>query len=390
MHLKHRRSAVLATLSVFALLAAACGDDDDGGSSAGTDAVAVTDAPSGTDAPETTTAETDAPADTEAPDETDATNDTTATDDTTADDAGSPSVKDRELPPGERHVEDDEGEPVKGGDLVFGIEADSANPWAPYRTSCATACYVMITSVSDPLFTATDDGAIAPMLVESYEPNADSTEWTLKIRDGIKFHDGTPLDGAAVEFNMESCQYSSLTGAAYLWIEDISSSGQTVTIKTNGAVRRDAPPVHRAAVRVHVLADVAEDAGGHPPAQGHAADLRRHARGDAGDGDPSKPVGLGAYKFDIYTPGNGNSFKLSRNDDYWRGPNGITGEQLPYLDSVEGVVAVDIDSRSNGAAVGAVRHHPHVERRHDQAVRGRRRSSRRSPRASSATPATSC
>jgi peptide/nickel transport system substrate-binding protein len=53
-----------------------------------------------------------------------------------------------------------------------------------------------------------------------------------------------------------------------------------------------------------------------------------------------------------YTPGNGNSFKLVRNEDYWRGPNGITGENLPYLDSVEGVVAVDIDSRSNGVRSG--------------------------------------
>ena len=29
-------------------------------------------------------------------------------------------------------------------------------------------------------------------------------------------------------------------------------------------------------------------------------------------GDPSKPIGLGAYKFDSYSPGNGNSFKAVR------------------------------------------------------------------------------
>ena len=69
-------------------------------------------------------------------------------------------------------------------------------------------------------------------------------------------------------------------------------------------------------------------------------------------GDPAEPVGLGAFVFESYTPGNGNSFKLTRNEDYWRGPNGITGENLPYLDSVEGVVAVDIDSRSNGVRSG--------------------------------------
>ena len=41
-----------------------------------------------------------------------------------------------------------------------------------------------------------------------------------------------------------------------------------------------------------------------------------------------------------------------RNDDYWRGPNGITGEDLPYLDAVEIVVAVDIDSRSSSLRSG--------------------------------------
>src|SRR4029079_18321048 len=40
------------------------------------------------------------------------------------------------------------------------------------------------------------------------------------------------------------------------------------------------------------------------------------------DGDVTKPVGLGAFKFESYTPGNGNSFKLVRNEDYWRGAQG--------------------------------------------------------------------
>ena len=70
------------------------------------------------------------------------------------------------------------------------------------------------------------------------------------------------------------------------------------------------------------------------------------------DGDPAKPVGLGAFVFEWYTPGNGNAFSAVRNEDYWRGPNGITGEDLPYLDAIEIVVAVDIDSRSNALRSG--------------------------------------
>ena len=69
-------------------------------------------------------------------------------------------------------------------------------------------------------------------------------------------------------------------------------------------------------------------------------------------GDPAAPVGLGAFRFVSYTPGNGNSFIAERNPDYWRGPNGITGEDLPYLDEIEFVVSADIQGRSLGLRGG--------------------------------------
>ena len=335
MHRSKRRSAVLATLSVFTLVSvAACGDDDD-------DTTDGTEAVSGTDAEATT------PSDTEAP----APSDTAPSDGTEA-----PSEEgdegDGEIPssPGETHV-GDEGEPVQGGDLVYGLEADSANPWAPYRTSCATACYVMITSVSDPLFYATTEGDIAPMLVESYEANADNTEWTFTIREGITFHDGTPLDGAAVKFNIDSCRFSPLTGAAFTWITDVTASGQDVTISTPGNVAAPRSFTERqcgymfSPTWLGTLADIPQRTEGTPIYDAELA-------ATPADGNPAEPVGVGAFVFESYTPGNGNSFRLVRNEDYWRGPNGITGEELPYLDSIEGVVAVDIDSRSNGLLSG--------------------------------------
>jgi peptide/nickel transport system substrate-binding protein len=327
-------------MSVFTLAAAACGgDDDDDAGTGDTEAVEGTDAVS-TDTEATTGSEattgTDAPSETDAPDTTD------------EDDGGeTPGTS-----PGESHVTEDEGEPVQGGDLVYGIEADTANLFAPYKTSYATAGYVLLTSISDPLFTATPEGDVAPVLVESYEPNADYTEWTLTIRDGITFHDDTPLDGAAVEFNMETCQYSALTGAALTWIKDISSSGQTVTITTNGpyvAMPRSFTERQcgymMSPTWLGSLEDVAQR---NPDLPVYDAELA----GTPADGDALQPVGLGAFVFESYTPGNGNSFRAVRNEDYWRGPNGITGETLPYLDSIEAVPAVDIDGRSNALRSG--------------------------------------
>ena len=41
-----------------------------------------------------------------------------------------------------------------------------------------------------------------PQTAESVVANADSTEWTIKIRSGIKFTDGTDYDAAAVQFGL--------------------------------------------------------------------------------------------------------------------------------------------------------------------------------------------
>ena len=241
---------------------------------------------------------------------------------------------------------------MQGGDLVYGIEADTANLFAPYKTSYATAGYVLLTSLSDPLFTATPEGDIGPVLVESYEPNADYTEWTFNIREGISFHDGTPLDGAAVEFNIETCQYSALTGAALTWIKDVSSSGQTVTITTNGpyvaAPRSFTERQCAYMMSPEWLGSLEDVAQRNPDLPVYDAELAA----TPADGNLQEPVGLGAFVFESYTPGNGNSFIAVRNEDYWRGPNGITGEELPYLDSIEAVASVDIDSRSNGVRSG--------------------------------------
>jgi len=44
---------------------------------------------------------------------------------------------------------------------------------------------------------------VAPGLAESWEISDDGTEYTFKLRSGVTFHDGTPLNAEAVKFNFD-------------------------------------------------------------------------------------------------------------------------------------------------------------------------------------------
>ncbi len=299
----HRRKimSLLAIFMTFVLIAAACGssDDDDDSSSADDDT-------------------------------------TVDADDTSTDDGASAGDDDTGAT----------GEPVFGGRLIYGIEADSANPWTHYGTSCATSCGMVLRAISDSLFLADVDGNLVPHLVEpgSVSQNADFTQWTFDVREGISFHDGTPLDGAAVKYNIDTCRFSPLTGPAFLGLVSVEAAGQTVTLNYSGP-SAVGPQTLRAGVCGNMLSPTWMATLSNNP-------LLTDAEREVANGNPAAPVGLGAFKYESYTPGNGNSFVAVRNEDYWRGPNGITGEVLPYLDAIEFVVSVDIQGRSNGLKGG--------------------------------------
>jgi peptide/nickel transport system substrate-binding protein len=275
----------------------------------------------------------------------DSSDDETTSDDTVAEQDEATDERASGDASGEDEVVAD-GEPVRGGRLVYGIEADSSNPWVHYATSCAVSCRMIFRAITDALFIADDAGEIQPYLVDTFEASDDYTEWTMTIKEGITFHDGTPLDGEAVKYNIDTCRFSPLTGAALSAISDTAADGQTVTVTYN---RPDAigPKLLRTETCGMMFSPTWMQTLPNNP-------LLTEEEVAEATGDPSAPVGLGAFKYVSYTPGPGNSFIAERNEDYWRGdgPNSVTGEGLPYLDEIEFVVAVDIQGRSNGLQSG--------------------------------------
>ncbi|MDB5816743.1 MAG: transporter substrate-binding protein [Rhizobacter sp.] len=62
---------------------------------------------------------------------------------------------------------------------------------------------VVFAGLCDKLFDIDEKLAIQPQLATSYEYSADNKTLTLKLRQGVTFHDGEKFDAAAVKFNIE-------------------------------------------------------------------------------------------------------------------------------------------------------------------------------------------
>ncbi len=111
-------------------------------------------------------------------------------------------------------VVEEELEPVAGGTLRMALEAD-AGGLNPTSSALTASGLNMANAVFDTLAAIGADGAAVPYLAESIDPvDGDLTLWRMRLRPGIVFHDGTPLDAAAVKTNFDTQLASPLVSMA--------------------------------------------------------------------------------------------------------------------------------------------------------------------------------
>lgn len=90
-----------------------------------------------------------------------------------------------------------------GGTLTFDLEAETTD-YCLSRAQLAISGIQVVAAVYDTLTVPNDKGVPVPYLAKSVTPNADFTQWTIGLRPGIQFQDGTPLDAAAVKLNLDT------------------------------------------------------------------------------------------------------------------------------------------------------------------------------------------
>ncbi|NQX26647.1 TIGR04028 family ABC transporter substrate-binding protein [Microbacteriaceae bacterium VKM Ac-2854] len=97
---------------------------------------------------------------------------------------------------------DASGEPVQGGTLVYLEQQTFTNLYPP-----AAGFYpngAVLNNIADRLvYQNPETLEFEPWVAASWEINADATEYTFVLRDGVTFSDGTPVDAAVVAKNFD-------------------------------------------------------------------------------------------------------------------------------------------------------------------------------------------
>jgi ABC-type transport system substrate-binding protein len=104
--------------------------------------------------------------------------------------------------------------PRDGGTLDIAIP-DGLDSWSPAGPAWTAAELQAARAVYDRLVVRDADDVPVPDLATAVTPNDDFTAWTITVRSGVTFHDGSPLDAPAVAANLEA-QRSAPAAAALL------------------------------------------------------------------------------------------------------------------------------------------------------------------------------
>jgi peptide/nickel transport system substrate-binding protein len=90
-----------------------------------------------------------------------------------------------------------------GGALTIAMPADAEPATLDGQIDPYVSAWLLNSFVTDPLVMLTSAGRYIPMLATGWTSAAGGRVWTLTLRPGVVFQDGTPFDAEAVKFNLE-------------------------------------------------------------------------------------------------------------------------------------------------------------------------------------------
>ena len=192
-----------------------------------------------------------------------------------------------------------DSEPVEGDWLIYHLSAEPAT-LNPITATDAYEGIINNGKIYETLIERNNETLeLDPLLAESWEISEDKLTYTFKIREGIKWHDGTPFTSEDVVFSYNTIMNPKVDSpqlrAYYQEIRDVKAIDD-LTVEFTYA-------------KPYFLA--LEFCGGMPIVPKHIFDKGDFNTNPAG----RDPIGTGPYKFVRWTTG--RDIVVDKNPDYW-------------------------------------------------------------------------
>ena len=220
------------------------------------------------------------------------------------------------------HAQDDP-EPQQGGEVVVAITADPPG-WDPSASTSQEIPRVVYHNVFEGLVRFDRNGDIVPALATDWQVSDDGLEWTFQVRDGVMFHDGTPLELSDIVAKFERARDpdSGHTHPEYYEaISEIMANEEDNTV-------------------TFVLST---------PSSSLLYNLARPDSiiypADSAETQRSEPIGTGPFRFVDYIEG--SEVRLEAFDDYYL-------DGVPYLDAVTFRIISDPNTRFAALQAGDI------------------------------------
>jgi ABC-type transport system substrate-binding protein len=219
--------------------------------------------------------------------------------------------------------------PNPGGTLKFGTENDFAGFEALKSGSrLAINGAIAANTIMEPLFRLGSDENLIPVLGLRAEPSEDGKAWTVALRRGVTFHDGTPFNADAVTHHF-----------GRLLNPDNKFRGRAAMGPITAVNKVDAYTVRfelkHAWLPFTRLISSTRGLGGLIPSS---------AAVESGSQDRA-PVGTGPFKFHAWE--SGDAFTVVKNLDYW-------AKGMPHLDEIVFKPMTDAQTRYASLQSGQV------------------------------------
>jgi len=216
------------------------------------------------------------------------------------------------------------GKTRSGGNLMVGLTGGSSSDTLDPHKGITDIDISRIQTLYEPLVTLDIQAQkVQYMLAEEISPqNGSLTDWVIRLRPGVTFHDGKPLTADDVLFSIHRIISLAAPGKIFMGPVDVNGTKKldstTVLVKLTSPIAAYAEQLAAAPFDLLIAPTTL---------------------------NPAKPNGTGAFQYKSFTPGQRSVF--TRNPRYWQ-------HGLPYADTLTIIDFADTVSLADALTTGQV------------------------------------